>query len=285
MKNYDQTIESVFERIENYNTLKRKRTEAAKKAVIPLCCICLAVLVGSVIHSNLTQMPIEENSGAMPAESSAVSPAESSEQKSSQSGESQTEESSKSEVSQNSAPEVSQEVIENSGTVTSPSVIDNIVFVDAEEFPTVDRMYIALMTNDRIQLSSAQLNAYYGTNVFPDNIPDDLTLHSEHFFIYRKNNGKGDVYHDGNAIRYLDESMTRGFSINVDKNGMPFDFCNIFAAVDSFSVVNGTKVGFAQMDGGENLLAEFIYQEVGFRIIASGVTQDEFIAVVKSLLY
>ena len=327
MKNYDQTIESVFERIENYNTLKRKRTEAAKKAVIPLCCICLAVLIGSVIRNDLSHMPIEDSTGEISAqhpesssaengdESSQHSSPESSLESDAASAESSTDEPSqtdgtevsqsinveasggnqgedskngKSEVSQNSVEEHSRTSESESSQTgvpeTSQSVVDNIVFVDAEEFPSADRMYIALMRDDRIPLSSAELNVYYGINVFPDNIPNDLMLHSEYFSIYRRNKGKGEVYHDGNVIRYLNENSTRGVAINVDKNGMPFDFCNIFADVNSFSVINGTKVGFAKKDGGENLLAEFTYKNVGFRIFASGLTQDELVEIVRSLL-
>ena len=285
MKNYDETIASVFERIEKHNTQRQRRIATLQRATVAVGCICLAVLVGSVIRNTLPQMPLEDSTGEMFPHSSEASSAESSGDESSRHN-AEASQDSKDESSQSSEPQTSQQVIENSGTVTSPAVVDNINFVTSEDILDLSRakQNINLHLGDFIEMTPAEINVYYGTDIFPDNIPDDLTEVDQAFGIYRRNGGKGEVYWGTNQIWYTNEDVTREISISVDKDTLPFDFCGIFAAVDSFSVINGTKVGLAQSRSGEFLFAEFTYQEVGFRIIASGVTQDEFIAVVRSLL-
>lgn len=46
MKNYDETINSVFERINEYEIEKKRKRKTVTKTVISLCCVCLVALLG-----------------------------------------------------------------------------------------------------------------------------------------------------------------------------------------------------------------------------------------------
>ena len=46
MKSYDETVDSVFNRIDKYNSEKIRRNKIITKAVVPACCFCLIALGG-----------------------------------------------------------------------------------------------------------------------------------------------------------------------------------------------------------------------------------------------
>ena len=46
MKSYDETVDSVFDRIDKYNSEKIRRKKIITKAVVPACCFCLIALGG-----------------------------------------------------------------------------------------------------------------------------------------------------------------------------------------------------------------------------------------------
>lgn len=46
MKSYDETVDSVFDRIDKYNSEKIRRNKIITKAVVPACCFCLIALGG-----------------------------------------------------------------------------------------------------------------------------------------------------------------------------------------------------------------------------------------------
>lgn len=46
MKNYNEIADSLFERRDEYNKAKERRKKTAKKAVLAVSCLCLAVLLG-----------------------------------------------------------------------------------------------------------------------------------------------------------------------------------------------------------------------------------------------
>ena len=56
-----------------------------------------------------------------------------------------------------------------------------------------------------------------------------------------------------------------------------------FEIIESRSIVNDVEVGIARTKIGE-MYAEFIYESVGFQIYTSGLAQDEFVAVIESIL-
>lgn len=46
MKNYDETINAVFDRIGEYESAKKQKRKMVTRTITPLCCFCLAALLG-----------------------------------------------------------------------------------------------------------------------------------------------------------------------------------------------------------------------------------------------
>lgn len=57
MKNYDETINYVFERIHKYEIDKKHRRNIMIKTIIPLCCICIVTLIGIGIWKSSSDVP------------------------------------------------------------------------------------------------------------------------------------------------------------------------------------------------------------------------------------
>ena len=90
MKNYDETIESVFRRINEYEVAKKQKRNRMLKAALPLCCFCVAALVGvgmwqSGLFGAKPPVPVDGTPGqastdqpseSAPAESSTAAPPE-----------------------------------------------------------------------------------------------------------------------------------------------------------------------------------------------------------------
>ena len=49
MKNYDETINSIFEKIEEHNQIKSKRKKFILKTVVPACCVCFALIATAML--------------------------------------------------------------------------------------------------------------------------------------------------------------------------------------------------------------------------------------------
>ena len=57
MKNYDETIDSVFSRINEYEIRKSQRKKVMTKTAVSVCCVCLVALVGLGMHQ-FSQSPV-----------------------------------------------------------------------------------------------------------------------------------------------------------------------------------------------------------------------------------
>ena len=56
-----------------------------------------------------------------------------------------------------------------------------------------------------------------------------------------------------------------------------------FEFIEEYSVINGTKVAIGLSDSGY-YYAEFLYKDVGFRLIANGISEEELVAILSSLI-
>ena len=57
MKTCDETIDVVFDRINQHNAAKSRRNAAVKRAAIPVCCLCLAALTGFGVLNGIQPAP------------------------------------------------------------------------------------------------------------------------------------------------------------------------------------------------------------------------------------
>ena len=174
------------------------------------------------------------------------------------------------------------------GEVNSKEENENIIIVNEIEGISADRMYICLLCEDFIPMTPSEMNDYYGTNVFPT-VPEDLVSwnelenENESYGIYRRDGGTGEVYHDGIVLNYSNEDFSRGINIEIAKGKLPFTCYGDFERYCEMSVIRGIEVGIGQSDAG-HYVVEFMYKDVGFRMIIEGLSIEEIEAVIESLM-
>lgn len=129
------------------------------------------------------------------------------------------------------------------------------------------------------------VSEYYGTNIYPE-VPSDLKAwqkEENQVGIYKENGGKGKVYYDVNILNYSNNDFSRSLNIEISKDSMPVTDCAFFDEVKEKSLINGTEVAIGKTDNGY-YYAQFMFKNVGFRIIGEGLTENEFVNVLSSLI-
>lgn len=265
MKNYNEMADDVLRRIRAYETAqKKKRARMGKLAVAFCCCALVAVLGISAQQNGLIQPDIQETLGdaLYPGVPDLI-------------------------VDRESTGAQISPVTESTGAQTSPVTestarADTVVVNRLEKAPDSQVMYIALMWDDFVEMDEQELIAYYGVDIFPA-VPGDLIQwEGGSYGIYRRDGGTGEVYHDGVDLKYSNEDLTRSVGIGVDKGTLPYTFI-AFEGPEDVSVIGGTEVVIGQWEDG-CYYAEFLYQDVGFRITTQGLTLEELVSVIASLV-
>jgi len=149
------------------------------------------------------------------------------------------------------------------------------------------RMYINLMVDDFVPMNAGELKDYIGIDIFPE-VPKDLgeewsVAEGIPFGIYRRDGGTGEVYHDQQVLNWSTPDFSRWINIEARKGGLPFQCFRVVTAESERSTIAGVEIFIGRTDDGL-FLAEFMYNDVGFRICADGLTQDELVAVIESLI-
>ncbi len=264
MKSYEEVTNNLLERRDQYVAEQNRKRKRMMGAATSLCCCCLVAFMGFGVWQN----GMLQNEPPVTLDSSIGG---------NNSGNGSLEQ-------QTTNPNVETSQNPNNIEQTDHSVAKNEIRVlEVENTPDIpQKMFIALMWDDFIRMNDDEINEYYGANVFPT-VPTDLERKDEESFGIFKRKTNGEVYYDGNKISYANADYSRGIAVNVEKDGLPFDFCNLFADIQTRSIINDVEVGIAQTPSGE-MYAEFMYQNVGFRIWASGLNQDEFVAAIESIV-
>lgn len=137
-----------------------------------------------------------------------------------------------------------------------------------------------LLEEDRVILDKAGINKYYGTDIFPY-APDDLEPDTKaRYLIYRH---EGVVYWDQNFLNYANGDGSRRLYIEVKKGTLPVT--DMLSSADfKVSRIGGTDVCIAYSKESGQYYAELMYRDTGFRIVADGLSQNEVVNVLKSLL-
>ena len=144
--------------------------------------------------------------------------------------------------------------------------------------------YIALMGHHFVEMSENELNDFYGVNVFPA-VPDDLVLNNSHLGIYKREDGE--IYHAQNELHYSNHDQSRSLGIGVNKDKFPFycfDVFELFAETSVFSTIDDITVYIAHFEIEDYYYCQFMNKNAGFFVSATGLNEEEFIDVVKSLL-
>lgn len=248
MKNCDEMINSLLERREQYIVKQKRKRKMLTRAVTVMCCVCLVTLLGLGIWQGdrLNSLPAHTTGDAI-------------------------------------YPDIKNTFNESKGEpVNTPDANNKIVVGQIDTLSSAEN-FIGLFWNDFVEMNKAELNEYYGINVFPT-VPDDIKEWEEQRFgIYRRNGGTGEVYWDGIGSNYANEDSSRTVNIKMKKGSLPLCDYDLFEATEEKSVINNAEIAIAQSSNGD-YYAQFMYRNVGFQIIAKGLTQDEFVAVISSLI-
>lgn len=170
-------------------------------------------------------------------------------------------------------------------TQTEVQTPDRISVNQLDAMPTQEDMYIALHRDDFVTLSEQEMLEYYGILVKPI-VPEDLKPVFGSFGpdgIYRRNGGTGEVYHDAQEYSYVNpEDYCRCLGIRYAKERLPYTCCIIPSDTYQASQIGGEEIYIGQFE--DIYIAEFFYKDVGFRVASDGLSQEEFVAVLASII-
>ncbi len=250
MKNCDEMTNDVFCRIREYKNAKKLRKKRTEKIAASLCCACLAVLtVFGVWKSGLLDTKLND------AADDSVN-----------------------------RGEQSYSIYKNTNDAPADLQAGNKIIINKIDGTSSDRMKLDIDVNpeDYVSMDSFSVNEYYGINIFPE-IPKDLSeWPDQQYGIYRKD-GADDAYYDVNILNYSNSDFSRSVNVEIKKGGLPESCYAFFDSIEEMSVIDGNEVGIAASEGGY-YYAEFMYKNVGFRIVAEGLSQNEFTDVISSVI-
>lgn len=202
MKTYEETVDTVFDRIEQYREKQKRRKDILLRTIPPLCSLCIIVVLGFTIWG-ISQTP-DVPQFTMEEPLSTTTPT-------------------------TSSPDLTQ------------TNLSNKIIVHPMENATPSNMGIALFRDDFIPMNKDEITAYYGCDVFPD-IPDDISLKDQYWGIYRRNKGVGEIYHDQIRQSYQNKDQTRVLVVETRKGYLPFFDFLIPVAEEENSIINGHEV-------------------------------------------
>ena len=139
MKNIDETISTVFDRMENYKAAQKRRHKIALGIAVPVCLVCMIAVVGFGIWKSPSDTA--QVLGGKQSISGTLSAA--------------------------SNPTVSSGEIPVSDPTVPKVENGNKIVIGSIDREIKSEMGIALHTNDFISMTKEELTAYYGCNVFP----------------------------------------------------------------------------------------------------------------------
>ncbi len=165
--------------------------------------------------------------------------------------------------------------------------VENRIITNRLDEPAAyrEKLNINLSWDDFVLMDAAQLQDYYGVDIFPQ-VPQDLTSWdtAEDFGghgVFRRDKGKGEVYWDQVVLNYSNPDFTRSVNLEVAKGRLPF-VCFAMDKDYENSVISGTQVYLGLTDAGY-YHAQFFYGDAGFVLTAQGLTEEEVVAMIESL--
>lgn len=248
MKSCDEMVNSLMKRREQYAAEKKRKRQMLTRMAASVCCICIVVLLGLIAHLNgwFDSVPEQTAYDAL-------------------------------------YPGVKDSFDEQNGESADNPAANNKIIVHQIDNLSSDANNICILVDDFVAMDKTELNEYYGINVFPT-VPGDLKeWDDQKFGIYRRNGGTGEVYWDSTVINYSNEDFSKIVNVAVGKNFLPVSDYVLYNSTEEKSIINNIEIAIAQSKDGY-YYAQFMYCGVGFQITANGITQDEFVAVISSLI-
>ncbi len=249
MKNYKEIAENVFARRAQYETQKRNKQKMLVRTCTPIACVCVI----SVVGVGLWQGGVFEKEPPIT-------------------------------VSDAVYPGIKDNFDVSKGESPDDPTLNNRIIINQINGVGSDKMDICLFRDDFVKMSKSEMNEYYGVNIFPE-VPDDIKeWEDQNYGIFKSNGGTGEVYYDLTALNYNNGDFSRCVNMEVKKNGaLPFLNYVFVNSPEEKSVINNWEVaiGYSESSGYH---AFFMYYDVCFYVSARGLSQDEFVSVLSSII-
>ena len=256
MKNYDETINVVIDRIAENKRKKIKTRKILMRAVCSFGCVCLVGLVGIGVWYN-------GKSSIGSTQSTTIS------------GDNL-------QIGTNTG-----EVIFNEGEIYFNTITEKLPL----EYP--DKNGIALFMDDEIPMTKEEVNEYFGINVFPT-CPNGFEEAQNRLSIYKRNQGTGDVYYDTNKLQYISIDNTKTIVVDFGTNCVRYLNENFWSSIyDDMFGIKYDDIKKSYIDGIEIVIienarnqyyAEFTYEGVMFSVFSENATRNEFLLTISSIV-
>ena len=249
MKNSEEMINSLLERRNRYVTEQKKKKAIITRTVTSMCCVCLIALFGFGMWQGgmINTTPPDQT------------------------------------VEDALYPRMKDNLDESKGESPDNPAANNKIVINTINGISADRFNIALMVDDFVAMTREEMIKYYGVDYIPDVPADIKPWVDERSGIYRRNGGIGEVYWDTDILNYSNEDFTRSVHVEVDKGSYVLQDYLFFKGTEEKSIINNFEVLIGLSENGY-YYSEFMYNGVGFCIDAEGVTEEEFVAIIASII-
>lgn len=249
MKNYDELTNDLLERRDRYVADQKKKRKSLMSVATSLCCLCLVALLGFGMWQGgmfNTTPPDQTLEDAL-------------------------------------FPGIKDNFDESKGESADNPAANNRIVINTINGISADRMNINLAVDDFVKMTREEMIEYYGVDYIPDVPADIKPWEDERSGIYKRDGGTGEVYWDTDILNYSNEDFTRSVHVEVDKGSYVLQDYLYFKGTEEKSVINNVDVLIGLTENGY-YYSEFMYKGVGFLIDAEGVTLDEFVAIISSIV-
>lgn len=249
MKNYDELTNDLLERRDRYVADQKQKRKSLMSVATSLCCLCLVALLGFGMWqggmSNTTP-PDQTLEDAL-------------------------------------YPGIKDNFDESKGESADNPAANNRIVINTINGISADKMNINLAGDDFVKMTREEMIEYYGVDYIPDVPADIKPWEDERSGIYKRDGGTGEVYWDADILNYSNEDFTRSVHVEVDKGSYVLQDYLYFKGTEEKSVINNVDVLIGLTENGY-YYSEFMYKGVGFLIDAEGVTEEEFVAIIASII-
>ena len=271
MKNYKETTDSIFDKSEQIIEVGRKRKKTIAGISGPLCACAILVVSIGIWRGGQVDIPV------VPSDNT-------------------------SQVAENNQVHNNSSGNE-SDNMPAPTVEANIFVNELSGATNVAAMDIGLMVEDEISKTPEELQEYYGTEIYPTELPDGFRKEMlmddggvyGHFSIFQRED-RG-VYYDQNTIVYVSEAAMSEYErlgylnwteptilITVSKTREIFwdtVISELTEAPLQTSTISGNELIVCRYENqsGEHYVAYFTKDDVNFEIDGNLISEEEFTAL------